>query len=54
MGHSTAMQLGKTTAIRAPKIWTGFQDADNLVCDCKEFGSSQPYPWLSRNRIEGG
>lgn len=48
-GHSRAMQGGKMTAIRAPQTCAGFQDADNLICDCEEFGSSWPYPWLRRN-----
>lgn len=39
-GHSRAVQSRKMTAIRAPQICTGFQDADNLVCDCEEFGFS--------------
>lgn len=41
-GHSRAVQSRKMTAISSPQICAGFQDADNLVYDCEEFGSSQP------------
>lgn len=39
-GHGRATQSLKMTAVRVPQICTGFQDADSLVCDCEEFGSS--------------
>lgn len=46
-------QSREMAAGRAPRSCTGFQDADNPVCDCKEFGSRQHYPLAEEELNQG-